>query len=210
MARVTQAHVEARTESILEAAGRVFGRKGFAGATMAEIAAEAGISAGAIYRYFPSKEDVIIAMSDEGLDRRRAIVEEIARRGGTLEVLTQLADTFFPQLEHREVFLNQCVELELASEATRNEKVRSALQRCDDMMIVPLANIIRDAQERGDINSHLNPESVARILLAMFEGLVLQVAVERRIDIRAYVEAMKAMIAGTFWTGPAWGKEHQA
>lgn len=58
MARVSDAHLEARRQSILEAATRVFAQKGIASATMAEIASEAGISPGAIYRYFENKEDL--------------------------------------------------------------------------------------------------------------------------------------------------------
>src|SRR5690349_14404310 len=56
MSKVTLAHVEARRTSILEAAHTVFARRGIKSATMAEIAETAGVSAGAIYRYFDSKE----------------------------------------------------------------------------------------------------------------------------------------------------------
>lgn len=58
MGKVSQAHLDARRRSILDAAAKVFAEKGVAAATMAEIAHEAGISPGAIYRYFPSKEDL--------------------------------------------------------------------------------------------------------------------------------------------------------
>lgn len=58
MARVSQAHLAARRQSILDAAARVFSQKGVAAATMAEIAQEAGISPGAIYRYFASKDEL--------------------------------------------------------------------------------------------------------------------------------------------------------
>jgi hypothetical protein len=46
--------------------------------------------------------------------------------------------------------------------------------------------------------------------MALFDGLTKQVAVERRIDIASYVAAMKAMIAGTFWTGPTPRKDAQS
>ena len=56
MAKVSDAHLEARRRSILSAAAQVFSCKGVESATMAEIASLAGISPGAIYRYFDSKE----------------------------------------------------------------------------------------------------------------------------------------------------------
>ena len=58
MARVSDAHLEARRKSILAAATKVFSQKGISSATMAEIASEAGISPGAIYRYFENKEQL--------------------------------------------------------------------------------------------------------------------------------------------------------
>lgn len=58
MARVSDAHLEARRQSILAAATKLFTQKGIAAATMAEIAEEAGISPGAIYRYFENKDEL--------------------------------------------------------------------------------------------------------------------------------------------------------
>src|SRR5579875_3371993 len=52
-------HAEARCEQILEAALRVFSRRGFAEATMEEVAGEAGLAKGSLYLYFPSKEAVL-------------------------------------------------------------------------------------------------------------------------------------------------------
>src|SRR3989304_2289970 len=50
----------ARRTQILEAAARVFSRKGFDGATVSEIARAARLSEGSIYNYFRSKEDLLI------------------------------------------------------------------------------------------------------------------------------------------------------
>ncbi len=68
MARVSDAHLEARRQSILEAATKVFSQKGIASATMAEIASEAGISPGAIYRYFENKEELARGCMNESAE----------------------------------------------------------------------------------------------------------------------------------------------
>ena len=65
MARVSDAHLEARRQSILSAATKIFSQKGIAAATMAEIASEAGISPGAIYRYFENKEQLASGCMNE-------------------------------------------------------------------------------------------------------------------------------------------------
>lgn len=72
MAKVSQAHLEARRQSILAAATKVFSQKGFAAATMADIAQEAGISPGAIYRYFASKDELARDCWDDSAEAVKA------------------------------------------------------------------------------------------------------------------------------------------
>ncbi|HML24098.1 MAG TPA: TetR/AcrR family transcriptional regulator [Aggregatilinea sp.] len=54
-------------DEILYAAAIIFHRKGYQGATMADIAAEVNLTAGSLYHYFPSKEDLLMAVLDAGL-----------------------------------------------------------------------------------------------------------------------------------------------
>lgn len=61
---------------LLEAAARVYARRGFAGATLDEVAAEAGFTKGAVYGHFGSKENLLVALMDEHLARQ--IAEQVA------------------------------------------------------------------------------------------------------------------------------------
>lgn len=70
MPKVTEAHRAARREEILSAAMRVFKRKGFRGASMADVIAEAGLSAGAIYSYFDGKQSLFAAVVERVLAAR--------------------------------------------------------------------------------------------------------------------------------------------
>jgi AcrR family transcriptional regulator len=58
--------------SLLEAAARVYARQGFAGATLDEVAGEAGFTKGAVYAHFGSKENLLLALLEEHLARRIA------------------------------------------------------------------------------------------------------------------------------------------
>jgi AcrR family transcriptional regulator len=66
MPRVSQAHLDARRQQIVDAARARFARHGFARTSMADIVAESGLSNGAIYRYFTSKDDIVIAVCEQG------------------------------------------------------------------------------------------------------------------------------------------------
>ncbi|MFC8043616.1 TetR/AcrR family transcriptional regulator [Nocardia sp. NPDC057353] len=80
MPRVSEEHLERRRQQIVEAAQRCFARKGFHQTSMQDVFAESGLSAGAVYRYFKSKDELVAALaSDAGTDIR-AVLLEVMRR----------------------------------------------------------------------------------------------------------------------------------
>nr|MDT0667257.1 TetR/AcrR family transcriptional regulator [Micromonospora sp. DSM 115978] len=74
MPRVSQEHLDARRQQIIDAARRRFAVSGFHGTSMQDVLTEAGLSAGAVYRYFPSKESIIEAIAVEVTGQIGAIV----------------------------------------------------------------------------------------------------------------------------------------
>jgi len=65
MPKVTAAHRESRREQILTAAWKCFSRNGFHSTSMADVISEAGLSAGAVYLYFRSKDEIIVAVGSQ-------------------------------------------------------------------------------------------------------------------------------------------------
>jgi AcrR family transcriptional regulator len=65
-----------RRSSLLAAAARVYARRGFGGATLDEVAAEAGFTKGAVYSHFGSKENLLLALMEEHLASQ--VAEQIA------------------------------------------------------------------------------------------------------------------------------------
>lgn len=78
MPRVTDEYRAQRRDEIVTAAIRVFRRKGLAGTSMAEIMAESGMSAGAIYGYFDSKMAIVHEVAERVVGGRVADVERLA------------------------------------------------------------------------------------------------------------------------------------
>jgi len=76
--KVTEEYRVARRTEIADAALRAFRRKGFHATSMAEIISEAGLSAGAIYGHFPSKEALVMEVATRIIDTRVADVEHLA------------------------------------------------------------------------------------------------------------------------------------
>ena len=62
MPKVSADHLEARRAQIVQAATRLFAERGFSRTTMAEVVAASGLSNGAVYHYFPSKSELVLAV----------------------------------------------------------------------------------------------------------------------------------------------------
>ena len=77
MPKVSEAYRAARRAEILESAIRAFARRGFQGTSMAEIIAESGLSAGAIYGHFASKTDLILGVAHRVVGARVGDVERM-------------------------------------------------------------------------------------------------------------------------------------
>ena len=80
MARVSQEHLDARRRQILDGAARCFARNGFHATSMQDVLKEVDLSAGAVYRYFSGKEELIGAIVAEVLGSIREAFEEAARQ----------------------------------------------------------------------------------------------------------------------------------
>ncbi len=81
MPKVSDAHREARREEILTAAQRVLSERGYRRTSMADVIAEAGLSAGAIYGHFEGKRELFLAVARSVLGRRRDELESAIRQG---------------------------------------------------------------------------------------------------------------------------------
>ena len=198
MPKVTEAHLEARRQQILDAAAECFAQKGFHRSTMHDICQVAELSPGAVYRYFASKDDIIAAMEEQGRQHSAAVIEAVtSEREDTLAVLEGLVDVFFSKLED----VRDCaVHIELWAEALSNPRIRKMVVGIDDSIRNAfVTKIVRRAQERGEISAKLDADSVARVMMAFWDGLVLQKTLDPDVDIWKYVAVMKAMLSGNFW-----------
>ncbi|MEF3404691.1 TetR/AcrR family transcriptional regulator [Agromyces sp. CCNWLW203] len=101
MPRTAEQNESARAatrEAIETAAVRVFARRGFADSNMRQIAAEAGLSAGSIYRHFASKEELFEALLGQASDGLRATAAHLSSDGDPLELLRGFTEMYLADL----------------------------------------------------------------------------------------------------------------
>jgi AcrR family transcriptional regulator len=162
-----------RTAAILMAARRCFVRKGFHGASIADIASEAEVSVASLYQYFSSKEDLILAMTEWDLRQNLALIGKMAEPGSFRVQIATILDMVAEEARQPDAL---ALQLEIAAEALRNPRIADALRRADQALLVRLKDAISSAQSRAEIDSSFEPEGLAAILLMMAEGLFSHVA----------------------------------
>ncbi len=206
--RVTEAHLEARRRQILDAATTCFARQGFHQTTMHAIAAEADLSAGALYRYYPGKADIIKAMAEEDRDRSAQVFAAAVPLTDTAGLLRELAAAFFGRFDDlRSAANTSAVDIDLWAESIRNDDVRVVMRESVDTGLAQMTAVVQTAQARGDIDAELSAQSIAHVLVSAYMGLEVQRVLFPEIDVRSYVEALLAMVVGRFWHGREVGAE---
>ena len=202
MPKVSEAHVEARKEQIVNAAFLCFARKGFHPTTMQDICTEANLSPGAVYRYFAGKEEIIQSACGEAQAAQHAgLLEEALAEPDTRAMFSGLATAFFSHFDDDGADVYNRASLQLWAEMAVNERVRESFSRNPAAIRAGLDAVIREAQRRGDIDASLESGALASAMIALYEGFRLQKAMDPTIDTSDYVRVVAALLGGTAWTG---------
>jgi AcrR family transcriptional regulator len=93
--------VEERRELVLEAAGRLFGDRGYEGTRLDQIAARAGVTKPIVYRHFDSKRDLYLALLDRHRDDLPGFVASMPAKGTTEQRLRAVLDAWLDYVEDR-------------------------------------------------------------------------------------------------------------
>jgi AcrR family transcriptional regulator len=183
MPKVSEAHLEARRRQILDAAAKCFAREGFHRTSMQDIVRESGISAGLVYRYFTGKDDVIAAIVDEWHDQRESIKD---------------VETYLK-------YLRSVGEPDQASRNRLGVQVWAEALRNPSILELSLRNVDDPRKAAAGLLSDLpDPDAMARVLIAIYQGLVLQTAWDETVDNEAFVRAAGLLLsAETEQTGQA-------
>lgn len=199
-------------QRIIDAAIACFARSGFHGASVGEICAEAGMSPGALYRYFPSKVSIISAIAESEREQHAAFFERMAGADDPVEALTSIGiDTLDACLAGPKAALNA----ETVAEAIRNPEVRSTFRRNIDEAQRSVVEALQRGQHTGTVDPSLDVEAAAQLIIALGDGLAahqalnpaapaarLRPAIETLL--RRFLRPVGAALLFLFAAGSAW------
>jgi len=179
MPKVSEEHLAARRRQILDAAIVCFARQGFHGAPMQAIFEEAGLSPGAVYRYFKSKEEIVRAIAEETL-------------GG-------LVDSLEPGAKGPDELLRQLLDA-IDAVDRRDERMRLAVQVWGEASVNPgVGEFVREVFGRLErrIAAGLDapdPRAAARVLIAIAQGAVVQRNLSQDFDAEGFRTAALSLL----------------
>jgi TetR/AcrR family transcriptional regulator, transcriptional repressor of aconitase len=150
-----------RREQILEGARRCFAEHGYEGATVVKLEREIGLSRGAIFNYFPSKEDLFLELAARDTKR----VSEVFLDQGLEGVLHEILD-FDPS------WLS--VYLELVRRARTDPAFRTRLENRETEFVLANRARVEEAQRAGEIRDDLDPKSLGIFVNLVLHGLMVQ------------------------------------
>lgn len=178
-----------RRRQILDAAITCFRARGFHQATMQEICAAADISAGALYRYFSSKAEIIAAIAEDKHADSDVVLLNASRSGPVIDALSRIARDFFQKFEDGDGALIA----EIFAEAIRDDAVAAPLRQINDMSVKYCTEAIKAAQDRDEIDKKLDASTAANTLFAAIEGIGLRRAFLRETDTEAALIQFRAL-----------------
>ncbi|MGZ8744320.1 MAG: TetR/AcrR family transcriptional regulator [Nocardioides sp.] len=197
MPKVSEAHRTARREQILDAAIRCVGREGFHRTTMAHVIADSGLSAGAVYGYFRGKPDLIKAIAARSLGGFAELLGGIATGPGPVlpagalralllevERLSEESDGAFAR-----------VVIHAWSEAARDTDVRVIVGENLDLVHAAWVDVLRRADADGNLRGPGSVDTMARVLIGLIPGFVLQGPLLGKIDAASYVDGFESLTA---------------
>lgn len=168
-----------RRQQVLRAAADGFARKGIHQTTMQEICEASGMSAGALYRYFPTKESIIVAFAEE---ERAEAAKLVSHLNASPNIVSALADAV-PELVNGLTDENYGrLSLEVAAEATRNPAVKAAFEQNETELREQLSAALQRGQMAGHVAPELDPDTVVFLLIALFDGIAGRAVLSPEID----------------------------
>lgn len=168
-------------DSILDAGLKVMVRKGYAGAGVRDIVAEAPAPQGSFTNHFRSKEEFAREVLDLYFTQLKRLVAEALDDGGLSprERLRRYLDIITRRLAGDE-FSRGCLIGDFSLEAAaQSETLRARLAEIFAEWRAPFAACIAEGQAMGEIDGAFAPEELAEFLLSSWEGAILRMKVER-------------------------------
>ena len=176
MPRVSAQHEQEVRDRIVRAAIGVFAQHGFHRATMQDIVRASGLSVGAIYTYYKSKSDLILAGCDLITDQELGeLRDRLATVTDYRERVAVALGFFFDQFEEQRAGRGTALLMTQAwAEADTDPAIREMLRRRRREIVTSVVLLLQEGVVRGELPAWLDVERVAHAIAALLDGVTIE------------------------------------
>jgi AcrR family transcriptional regulator len=176
MPRISAEREAATRRRILQAARKVFVEKGFHKASVDDVVAECGLSVGAIYTYFPNKDELIrTSILEANKEESDAVLADTRAAGSVADRLDRAIRGWWRytiEADGAPAFL-----AEAWGEASRRPLIRDLMARRHERGITMTSIMLRECVEHGELPADIDVDGLSRTIGALTDGMVLEYVV---------------------------------
>lgn len=191
-------HTDTRTK-VLEAAKRIFAKHGFAGATLDQVAADAGMTKGAVYWHYSSKNDLYLALCEHNLSQQTKLIpmeaEGILNSSDPIQAIAAWLRSQFQEClegpEQAMLFFEFLV-------SSRDPEIRQRLSSAFEELYQQVARMFEALQSKGQLRQNIAPKAMAVYIQSLLHGLLVTWLINPR---EADLDSMTEDLAQLLWNG---------
>ena len=206
---MTPEHSAARRQQILEAARICVLRDGFHQTSMQDIQREAGLSAGAIYLYFKSKDDIILGIARESLGTFASLFPDEPVIDGEVLDLPQLMQVFLAEADRlqreKQVF---SIAIQVWAEAIRNPDMLDHLKVYMTAIKGRLQALLEACQARGLIRADADTVGLTMAIIGVGQGFMVQRVLFGETTLELYAAGVQSLLMNAAAVPVGSGLEH--
>jgi AcrR family transcriptional regulator len=195
--KITEKQRDARREQILAAAWKCFHSRGIHATSMEQIIREAGLSAGAVYLYFKSKEELILSAIAAQMTAVRNEVLPLLEKDHPetpIEFIQEVTESIARFTSRMDFDLNAVI-LMCWSEAQTNSKVKDLVRSYQKGYRKSLSKLVERWQKKSLIEAKADPDDIAKALLSFLLGFIAQSALIGDVKPRSLTRGINALMA---------------
>jgi TetR/AcrR family transcriptional regulator, transcriptional repressor of aconitase len=196
MPKVSLEHHQSRRDQILDAAVNCFIKNGFHQTSMRDICRECGLSAGAVYLQFKSKEEIIEASWQRAEETRIRRFEQAKQAPSATAGMTDLSHYFVDRLKQPGPDKAWLLWIQLLSESVRNPEISRDIRQKWARTTTQFLDVMGQGTDHSDNPQYQEYEVYARLLVAVHDGLVLQKILDPDKDVIRYYAFFYELLAG--------------
>jgi AcrR family transcriptional regulator len=190
--KVTEAHLAARRQQIIDAARTCFLQQGFHATSMQHVIAEAGLSIGAVYRYFPSKNDLIMAIAGEVVADIGTILDGMVENSSLTDAMSGAVDTMASQLGPDGALR---LAVQIWAEAQHDPALAEFAGGIYRELREKFVSLAKRAQGAGELPADADPQALGAALFALLPGYGLQHMLTGGPDPELFKAGVRALLA---------------